>query len=124
MSEASETTEEKADHTNETGSKQPAKKKNSKSKLIPSFITLLAAFISCLFNILNGATFGKFVMNLLVTVIVFLIMGTIIKMIYDKSTVVLEPIEIDNPEAEEGDVNQNIENINSSSFDDDEDEDE
>ncbi len=55
------------------------------TKPIPIIITLAAAFISCLMSIFQGKDFSVFVYRLLIVVVVFLVLGTIIKMILDYS---------------------------------------
>lgn len=52
---------------------------------IPIIITLAAAFISCLMSIFQRRDFSVFVYRLLIVVVVFLVLGTIIKMILDYS---------------------------------------
>lgn len=62
-----------------------------KTKPIPIIITLAAALISCVISIVEHVDFSVFVSRLLVVVLVFLTMGTIIKMILDYSFRTLEP---------------------------------
>lgn len=54
-----------------------------KTKPIPIMITLAAAFISCVASIMQGVDFSVFVSRLAITAVVFLVLGTIIKMILD-----------------------------------------
>jgi hypothetical protein len=61
------------------------------TKPIPVIITLAAAFISCVVSIVQRVEFAKFVSRLLIVVVIFLVMGTIIKMILDYSFRTLEP---------------------------------
>ena len=61
------------------------------TKPIPVIITLAAAFISCVVSIMQRVEFAKFVSRLLIVVVIFLVMGTIIKMILDYSFRTLEP---------------------------------
>ena len=61
------------------------------TKPIPVIITLAAAFISCVISILQKVEFQVFVSRLLIVVVIFLVMGTIIKMILDYAFRVLEP---------------------------------
>ncbi len=61
------------------------------TKPIPIIITLAAAFISCVMSIFQRVDFSVFVLRLLVVVIIFLFMGTIIKIILDYSFRTLEP---------------------------------
>ena len=62
-----------------------------KTKPIPVIITLSAALISCVMSLLQRVEFKVFVSRLLVVVVIFLFMGTIIKMILDYSFRTLEP---------------------------------
>ncbi|MCR4830664.1 MAG: hypothetical protein K5883_04345 [Pseudobutyrivibrio sp.] len=61
------------------------------TKPVPIIITLTAAFISCVVSIIQHVEFSVFVTRLLVVVLVFIIMGTIIKIILDYSFKTLEP---------------------------------
>ncbi len=60
------------------------------TKTVPIIITLAAAFISCVISIVQHVEFGVFVMRLFVTVAIFLVMGTIIKIILDNAFKVIE----------------------------------
>jgi len=61
------------------------------TKPIPVIITLAAAFISCVVSILQRVEFAVFVRRLFLVVVIFLFMGTIIKIILDYSFRTLEP---------------------------------
>lgn len=61
------------------------------TKPIPIIITLSAAFISCVVSIIQHVEFSVFVTRLLIVVLVFIIMGTIIKILLDYSFKTLEP---------------------------------
>ena len=63
------------------------------TKPIPIIITLAAAFISCVISIFQRVDFSVFVSRLLVVVLIFMTMGTIIKMILDYAFRTLEPPE-------------------------------
>ena len=71
------------------------------TKTVPVIITLAAAFITCVVSIVQKVEFSKFVSRLLIVVVIFLVLGTIIKMILDYSFKTLEPpVSIDaEPEA-------------------------
>ena len=72
------------------------------TKPIPIIITLAAAFISCVVSILQRVEFSVFVARLLVVVLIFMFMGTVIKLILDYSFRTLEPAEpLDGAEASE-----------------------
>lgn len=75
-----------------------------KTKPIPIIITLAAAFISCAISIYQKVEFGDFVLRLLIVVVVFLVLGTIIKILLDSSFVVMEeqPVEQEVEESVEG----------------------
>ncbi len=84
------------------------------TKPIPIIITLAAAFISCVFSIVQRVEFSVFVRRLVLVVIIFLFMGTVIKMVLDYAFKTLEeqtPLdeaisgidpELDDEEGEEG----------------------
>ena len=61
------------------------------TKPVPVIITLSAALLSCVVSIIQRVEFSVFVSRLLVVVLIFLVMGTIIKMILDYSFKTLEP---------------------------------
>ena len=63
------------------------------TKPIPIISTLAAAFISCVMSIIQRVEFSVFVTRLLVVVLIFLTLGTIIKMILDYAFRELEPAE-------------------------------
>lgn len=60
------------------------------TKPIPAIITLLAAGISCLASVIQGVEFSVFTVRLLVSVICFLVIGSVIRFIADKSLQTLE----------------------------------
>ena len=62
------------------------------TKPVPIIITLAAAFISCVISIAQKVEFSEFVKRLAIVVAIFLVMGTIIKMILDYAFKTLEPI--------------------------------
>ncbi len=77
--------------------------KKVNTKPVPIVITLAAAFISCVVSILQNVDFSIFVARLLVVVLIFMFMGTVIKIILDYSFKTLEPpvpIDEQNPEME------------------------
>ena len=61
------------------------------TKTVPVIITLAAAFITCVVSIVQKVDFSTFVSRLLIVVVIFLVLGTIIKMILDYSFKTLEP---------------------------------
>lgn len=65
------------------GKKQRSRKPNT--KVVPALITLVAVFISCIISIIQGASFSIFVQRLLIVFIIFIILGTLIKMLLDYS---------------------------------------
>lgn len=62
------------------------------TKPVPIIITLAAAFISCVISISQKVEFSEFVKRLAIVVVIFLVMGTIIKMILDYAFKTMEPI--------------------------------
>ena len=69
-----------------------AKNKAPNTKTVPITIILAAAFISCVVSIYQGASFETFTMRLLVTVVVFMVLGVIIKMVLDYAFKTMEEI--------------------------------
>ena len=63
------------------------------TKPVPVIITLAAAFISCVVSIFQRVEFSVFVTRLLIVVLVFMFMGTVIKLVLDYSFRTLEPTE-------------------------------
>lgn len=61
------------------------------TKPVPVIITLAAAFISCVVSIYQKVEFSVFVIRLAIVVVIFLFMGTVIKIILDFSFKTLEP---------------------------------
>ncbi len=61
------------------------------TKPIPIIITLAAAFLSCVVSIFQRVDFSVFVTRLLIVVIVFMFLGTIIKIVLDYAFRTLEP---------------------------------
>ena len=61
------------------------------TKPVPIVITLAAAFISCVVSIFQRVDFSIFVRRLFIVVLVFMFMGTVIKIILDYSFRTLEP---------------------------------
>lgn len=82
MEETKETTEAK-ENTKDKKTKKKSKKPNTKP--VPVIITLGAALVSCIMSIFEQADLSLFVERLLIVVIIFMVMGTIIKMILDYS---------------------------------------
>ncbi|MBR1572755.1 MAG: hypothetical protein IJ655_08425 [Lachnospiraceae bacterium] len=76
------------------------------TKPIPIIITLIAALVSCVASILQHVSFTVFTTRLLCAVIIFGVMGSIVKVVLDKSINVMEEEEGDdeNEESELEDV--------------------
>lgn len=55
-----------------------------KTNYVPAIVMLCAGFIDCLFAIYNHLELGQFVKELLIVLIIFLIIGYIIKFVMDK----------------------------------------
>ena len=93
---------------------------DEKRRLIPLLITLIAAAICVVINLIAQVAFGVFVVRLFFTVIVFYVIGYIVYVVFclalknEKDTEEEGENEGDSPEIEESDR----------SFDEDEDEDE
>lgn len=56
-----------------------------KTKAIPALLTLTAGLITCLMNIYNHVDLMEFVKSLLIVLLIFYFLGSIIKLILDKS---------------------------------------
>ncbi len=104
----SEATISESENTNKIDNKKPVN-----TKLVPAFIALLAASISCVTSILQRVDFSLFTKRLVISTLVFLLLGTIIKMLLDYSFKVME--EDATVEGEENAVidQENLENIDS-----------
>ena len=63
-----------------------------KTKPIPIIITLAAALISCVISILQRVEFSIFLSRLIIVVAIFMVMGTIIKIVLDYAFKTLEPV--------------------------------
>lgn len=68
---------------------------------IPILITLAGAGISCLVSILKQLSFGNFVWRLLITVIIFGILGSLVRVFLDMGFKVDKKEEKDASEAED-----------------------
>jgi len=83
------------------------------TKRIPAIIALIAAGVTCVVSIFQQVSFGTFTLRFLCSTIVFLFIGSVIKIVVDCSFKVIEE---ENPEAEdseEGETDENLENIDS-----------
>lgn len=55
-----------------------------KTNYVPAIVMLCAGFIDCLFAIYNHLELGRFIKELLIVLIIFLIIGYTIKFVMDK----------------------------------------
>lgn len=60
------------------------------TKSIPILITLTATFISCLASVIQRVTFSVFTKRFLLTVICFAVIGTIIRVVVERSFRVMD----------------------------------
>lgn len=75
------------------------------TKPIPIIITLIAALVSCVASIIQHVSFTVFTTRLLWAVIIFGVIGSIVKVILDKSLNVMEEeTDEENEESEVEDV--------------------
>jgi hypothetical protein len=75
------------------------------TKPIPIIITLIAALVSCVASIIQNVSFTIFTTRLLWAVIIFGVIGSIVKVILDKSLNVMEEeTDEENEESELEDV--------------------
>ncbi len=78
------------------------KAKRINAKPIPIMVTLLAAGISCVASIVQGVPFSVFTMRLLGSVVVFGILGIVLRVVIERSFKVMEEEPEEEPaEAEE-----------------------
>ncbi len=56
-----------------------------KTKQIPAVVMLTAGFIVCVFSIFQGLELGQFLKNLVGGLIIFYVIGVVIKVIVDKN---------------------------------------
>lgn len=73
------------------------------TKPIPIIITLLAAGITCLVSAIQRVPFGIYTKRLFIAVVCFALIGTVIKVILDRSFSVMEEEDQDNDENEQVD---------------------
>lgn len=87
-------------------------------KPIPIMITLAAAFISCVVSICQRVDFSVFVLRFAVTVAIFLVLGTIARILLESAFKVMEeetPIDAESPEESEEDAQESSEEDNQAS---------
>ncbi|MCR5640378.1 MAG: hypothetical protein K6G04_03380 [Lachnospiraceae bacterium] len=53
------------------------------TKMIPPFVALMACAISCIVSIVQHVAFGTFTVRLVVSALLFLTIGSIVKMVLD-----------------------------------------
>lgn len=58
-----------------------------KTKQIPAIIMLLAGFITCMYSIIQRATLAEFVTRMWIVLILFYILGVVVKVVLDKNIV-------------------------------------
>ncbi len=81
-----------------------------KTKPIPAIIMLIAGFITCLYGLLYHVDLFHFTKNLLIVLVVFYILGSVVKLILDINFNKMEPEE-KTDEIENIDLNMNSEEI-------------
>ncbi len=83
--------------------------KKPDTRPIPILITLAAAGISSVVSILKDVSFGRFVVNLLITVIIFGIFGSLVRVFLDMGFKVDKKEEKKNMESEDEKADQDEE---------------
>lgn len=73
-----------------------------KTKTIPALITLTAGLITCIVSFLSNVSMEKFVASLFLTVLIFFMLGSVIKLVLDRNF----PPEPEEMEAEENEEQQ------------------
>lgn len=56
-----------------------------KTKPIPALITLTAGFITCIVSFLNQVSMGTFVKNLCLVVVIFFVLGNVIRFVIERN---------------------------------------
>lgn len=72
-----------------------------KTKHIPVMIALAAGLITCIISFLNHVSMEKFVGTLCLVIVIFLIIGLIVKVIFDKNFAMETEEEVQAKEQEE-----------------------
>lgn len=87
-------------------------------KSLPIIITLIAALISCVSSILIGVSFNEFVKRFAITVVIFYILGSIIKVAIDigfkvdeEETAKMEDEQAEGEDSEDEDSSESNENF-------------
>lgn len=86
-----------------------------KTDNVPALVMLIAGVVYCLIGICNGIELTCFLSQLFIVLIVFLIIGNILKAVFDKTMIIEGPeiieedVEMDVEESEE--LIENMENI-------------
>lgn len=78
---------------------------DNRSRYIPALVTLMASFFACILSIYYKYTTRETVFILLITIVVFFVIGLIIKKIAD-TFLQVEILEEETPESETPDVEQ------------------
>lgn len=84
-----------------------------KTKDVPAIVMLLAGGVYCLFGILYKIPLMEFLTNLLIILIVFWILGGIVKMVLDRfmGEINVKEEKVENSESEESESNENDESV-------------
>lgn len=80
-----------------------------KTKQIPVLLALAAGLITCIISFLNQAGTGRFVRNLCLAVVIFYILGCVVKLILDKSFPIETETEEEPEETEQQAASEEIE---------------
>lgn len=84
-----------------------------KTRYIPSIIMLAAAFVACIMSIYYNYTTKETLFNVLCTLVVFFVIGIIIKLIADKCLIVSMEAEIENESKDDGEETDFVEDKDS-----------
>ncbi len=86
-----------------------------KTKYIPAIVMLCAGFIYCVCSIHKSVSLLQFTKGLLLVLVIFLIIGGVVKVILDKAMEAMEDKMVENvvKEQQEGEA-ETLENIDSS----------
>lgn len=87
-----------------------------KTNYVPAIVMLSAGFVNCLISFRNGLELYDFTKQLLIVLIIFWIIGCVIKLVLDKTMVIMadpeeEPTEEEQSNEEIKKTEETIENI-------------
>lgn len=85
-----------------------------KTRYIPAIVMLCAGFIYCVLSIRKSLGLLEFTKGLLLVLVIFLVIGGVVKVILDKAMKALEDKKVEEPAEEPQEEEETLENIDSS----------